>query len=141
MTEHLPCLSETVFVEVVMCASRLSSAGACNISVSTAPLTPRPKSSSHLKARYGVLIQKDHRCPAAGPFRGVGSCIDSRSHQPRRELGPQQCSAAERVILFLANARGLKSELLGECAARQFHFPLLAGGTIPFIRKYSTICP
>jgi hypothetical protein len=45
------------------------------------------------------------------------------------------------VILFLANARGLKSELLGECAARQFHFPLLAGGTIPFIRKYSTICP
>ncbi len=28
MTEHLLCLSESVFVEVVMCASRLSSAGA-----------------------------------------------------------------------------------------------------------------
>jgi hypothetical protein len=46
-----------------------------------------------------------------------------------------------RAILFLANARGLKSEVLSECAARQFHFPLLAGGTIPFMRKYSTICP
>jgi len=45
VTEHLPCLSESVFVEVVMCVSRLSSAGACNISVSTTPLTPRPKSS------------------------------------------------------------------------------------------------
>jgi len=53
MTEHLPCLSESVFVEVVMCASRLSSAGACNISVSTAPLTPRPKSSSTSSIRVG----------------------------------------------------------------------------------------
>src|SRR4029077_10660046 len=32
VTEHLPCLSESVFVAVVMCASRLSSAGACNVS-------------------------------------------------------------------------------------------------------------
>src|SRR5216684_7699543 len=45
VTEHLPCLSESVFVEVVMYVSRLSSAGARNISVSTAPLTPRPKSN------------------------------------------------------------------------------------------------
>src|SRR5579864_938094 len=37
-TEHLPCLSESVFVDVVMCASRLSSPGACNVSVCTTPL-------------------------------------------------------------------------------------------------------
>jgi hypothetical protein len=36
VTEHLPCLSESVFIEVGM-----SSAGACNISVSIAPRTPR----------------------------------------------------------------------------------------------------
>src|SRR5579863_1373056 len=33
VTEHLPCLSESVVVDVVMCASRLSSAGVCNVSV------------------------------------------------------------------------------------------------------------
>jgi hypothetical protein len=57
MTEHLPCLSESVFVEVVMCASRLSSAGACNISVSTAPLTPRPKSSSTSRSAAASLFR------------------------------------------------------------------------------------
>src|ERR1700726_26739 len=45
-TEHLPCLSEPVFVDFVMCASRLSSAGPCNVSVSTIPLMPLPQSSS-----------------------------------------------------------------------------------------------
>jgi hypothetical protein len=30
---------------------------------------------------------------------------------------------------------------LGECAARQSDLPRLAGGTIPFIRRYSIICP
>src|SRR5258708_7541723 len=38
VTEHLPCLSESVFVAVVMYASRLSSPGACNVSVCTTPL-------------------------------------------------------------------------------------------------------
>jgi hypothetical protein len=31
VTEYLPCLSEAAFVEVVMYASRLSGAGACNL--------------------------------------------------------------------------------------------------------------
>jgi len=45
MTEHLPCLSESVFVE------------ACNISVSTAPLTPRPKSSSTSRSAIASLFR------------------------------------------------------------------------------------
>jgi hypothetical protein len=36
--EHLPCLSESFLVAVVMYASRLSSPGACNVSVCTTPL-------------------------------------------------------------------------------------------------------
>src|ERR1035437_4488685 len=32
VTEYVPCLSEWVFVDVVMCASQLSSPGACNLS-------------------------------------------------------------------------------------------------------------
>src|SRR5579872_634365 len=40
VAEYLPCLSESVFVDAVMCASRLSSAGACNVSLFTAPLMP-----------------------------------------------------------------------------------------------------
>jgi hypothetical protein len=36
-TERLPCLSDSVFVEAVMRTSRLSSAAACSVSVSTVP--------------------------------------------------------------------------------------------------------
>src|ERR1700728_180126 len=57
MTEHLPCLSESVFVDVVMCASRLSSAGACNVSVCTTPLASRPKSSSTSRSAAASLFR------------------------------------------------------------------------------------
>src|SRR5580658_3802253 len=36
--EHLPCLRDSFLVAVVMYASRLSSPGACNVSVCTTPL-------------------------------------------------------------------------------------------------------
>src|ERR1700722_7349545 len=45
-TLHLPCFSEPLFADVVMCASRLSNPGACNASDWTAPLASRPKSIS-----------------------------------------------------------------------------------------------
>jgi hypothetical protein len=80
-----------------MCASRRSSAGAYNILVSTAPLTPRPKSSFHLKVGPRVLVQNDYRGLAAARPRGIGRCIDSHSLQFRRELGLQQCSDAEHA--------------------------------------------
>src|SRR5271169_5684341 len=57
VTEHLPCLSESLFVEVVMCASRLSSPGACNVSVCTAPLASRPKSSSTSRSAAASLFR------------------------------------------------------------------------------------
>src|SRR5260370_16958856 len=46
VTEYLPCFSESLFVDAVMCASRLSSAGACSVSLFTPPLIPRPNSTS-----------------------------------------------------------------------------------------------
>src|SRR5277367_3053221 len=51
----------------------------------------------HLKVRRRVLVQHDYRSLAAGQLRGIGRCIDSRGLQLRREVGLQQCSAAERA--------------------------------------------
>src|SRR6266853_4977144 len=66
MTEHLPCLRESVFVDVVMCASRLSSAGACNVSVCTTPLASRPKSSSTSRSAAASLFRMiTDVCPPA----------------------------------------------------------------------------
>src|SRR5262245_5188287 len=58
MTEHLRCLSERVFADFVMFASRLSSAGACNVSVSTFPLVPGPKSSSTSRSDTASLLRR-----------------------------------------------------------------------------------
>jgi len=58
----------------------------------------------HLKVRRRVLVQNDHRCPAAGQFRGVGSCIDSRILQLRRELGFQQLCFA-KILYVVKMAR------------------------------------
>src|ERR1700675_2971431 len=57
VTEHLPCLSVSVFVDVVMCASRLSSPGACSVSVCTTPLASRPKSSSTSRSAAASLFR------------------------------------------------------------------------------------
>src|SRR5580700_2073518 len=57
MTEHLPCLSESLFVDVVMCASGLSSRGACNVSVCTTPLASPPKSSSTSRSAAASLFR------------------------------------------------------------------------------------
>ena len=70
VTEHLPCLSDSVFVDVVMCASRLSSAGACNVSVCTTPLVPRPKSSS---CRWHHYFRPEH--VSLGRFSRARSCV------------------------------------------------------------------
>src|SRR5580692_1351713 len=56
MTEHLPCLSESLLVDVVMCASGLSSPGACNVSVCTTPLASLPKSSSTSRSAAASLF-------------------------------------------------------------------------------------
>ena len=57
MTVHLPFLSESVFVEIGICASRLSSAGACNLSVSTRSADAATEIEFHRKVRYRVLVQ------------------------------------------------------------------------------------
>src|ERR1700733_657525 len=57
MTEHLPCLSESLFVNVVTRASGLSSPGARNVSVCTTPLTSRPKSSSTSRSAAASLFR------------------------------------------------------------------------------------
>src|ERR1700722_2559765 len=57
VTEHLPCLSESVFADVVMCASRLSSAGACNVSACNVPLASRPKSISTSRSAAASLFR------------------------------------------------------------------------------------
>jgi hypothetical protein len=93
----LPCLSEPAFIDVVMCASRLSSPGACNVSVCTTPPASRPKFEFHLKVCCRVLVQNGHGCVPARQFRGIRRCIDSRIPQLGRELRLQQCSAAERA--------------------------------------------
>jgi hypothetical protein len=119
----------------------------------------RPERRAHLTLRLqsGTLTELDLSLPRSQPH-GLHTDEDTISllrrlavHYPDDViagiLNRQGRKTANglfhftRVILLLANARGLKSEVLAECAARQFHFPLLAGGTIPFIRKYSTICP
>src|SRR5580698_494738 len=96
VTEHLPCLSESVFVDVVMCASRLSSPVACNVSVCTTPLASRPKSSSTSRPAAASLFgMMTDVCPPA--VSRVRLCIDSRILQLYREVGLQQRSAAERA--------------------------------------------
>jgi hypothetical protein len=66
--EYLPCLSESVFVDAVMCASRLSSAGACNVSLFTSPFYAVTKVEFDLDIRYRVLVQNNHRGLATGRF-------------------------------------------------------------------------
>src|ERR1700735_4240070 len=55
VTEHLLCLSETVFVGLLMCAARLSSRTAGKVSAFTTPLASRPRSSSALKVRCDLV--------------------------------------------------------------------------------------
>src|SRR5260370_360689 len=68
VTEHLPCLSESVFVDVVMCASRLSSPAACNVSVCTTPLASRPTSSSTSRSAAASLLRMITDVSALGSF-------------------------------------------------------------------------
>ena len=96
VTGHLPCLSESVLVEAVMCASRLSSAGACSVSVSTTPLIPRPNSTSISRSATASLFRISREVWPPGQLRGIGCRVDSPSLRLRRELGLHQCSAAER---------------------------------------------
>ena len=112
MAEHLPCLSEPVFVDFVMCASRLSSAGACNISVSTAPLTLRPKSSS--TSRSAQVPGKQIRL-VSDLKNTAGGCLASRL---QRLLPPR---------------RGRRIR------ARRFSLSLLASRTESFRRNWSEI--
>src|SRR5580692_6021366 len=57
ITEHLPCLRDSVFIDIVICASRLSNPGACNVSVCTTPLASRPKSSSTSRSAAASLLR------------------------------------------------------------------------------------
>src|ERR1035438_5821338 len=57
VTEHLPCLSESVFDDIVMFASWLSSSGACNVSVCTTPRASRPKSNSTSRSAAASLFR------------------------------------------------------------------------------------
>jgi len=87
VTEHLPCFGESAFLEVVMCASRLSSAGACSFSVSTAPLMPRPKSSSTSTSAAASLFKMITEVWPPGSFAAYAVA-----------LIPAACSFVEKSV-------------------------------------------
>ena len=87
VTEHLPCLSESVFVDVMMCASRLSSSGACNVSVCTTPLASRPKSSSTSRSAAASLFRMITDVCPPGSFAAYAVA-----------LTPVDCSFVEKSV-------------------------------------------
>lgn len=90
VTEHLPCLSESLFVDVVMCASRLSSAGACNVSVCTTPLASRPRSSSTSRSAAASLFRMITDVCSPGSFAAYAVA-----------LTPVSCSLVEKSVRLL----------------------------------------
>jgi hypothetical protein len=84
-----------------------------------------------------TLVEEALSTPGPKVYWEILSCSwRGPSLAKRRDVTP-----ATPGRLFTATNSGMASQGIPDSFAHQSDFARLAGGTIPFMRKYSTICP